>query len=907
MFLHSNPQRSWSEWSPLANMADDPAASLSLFTADEIRRVEELAFIRERRGRAHPYIECLVRKREVRLGNEERVRQLWLHRLVNDYGYPLSRIRVERVVPMGRSADRRADVVIMDADRPDSAYIIFEFKQPNERDGKEQLHSYTNATGAPLAAWSNGAKLTIWNRKDPNYFVPIPRLPSADQTIDDVWKDEWRISTLERIERDRERSGVQTNSLQTLILDMEDEVLANAGVDVFEEIFKLIFIKLYDEIQSSRDVERTLQFRNSNTPAQLSRAIHNLYDSARNAYPGVFEDDRINLSPEHLQVCVGSMETWKLFNANLDVIDNAFEYLVNKSSKGEKGQFFTPRWVVDMCVKMLDPQESESMIDTACGSSGFAIHTIFHVWRGIMQSLGRPERDVLTAVNKPEQCERYVRDNVFGIDFDEKCVRVSRCLNLIAGDGQSNILHLNTLDWARWGEHTRQPEWSDIYGVGWSRLRRIRHDYEEYNRFNFDVLLTNPPFAGKVGQGDVLSRYQLASLPNGRIRRDMARDALFIERNIDFLKPGGRMAIVLPLGRFNNDSSKSIREYIMERCRVLGVVSLDNNTFQPHTGTRTGVLFLQKWNDDKSRGALCPRSDSYNVFFAEQRKSSTNGSGTRQFVSQNGQLIRDSNRQYVVDHDLFNHEGLTRNGIAEAFQQFAAAEKLSFARGDAADGDPNPGYVVAFADVAAAGRWDPKFYRPEYTEILDRAVARAGAGVRLGDIAAYNRRGKQPHYVEDGDVDVIVSGSIREGWLDYDTFRKTSRAWYDANPTTHVQYGDVLTYTTGKYIGRTAIYLSRRPAVASNHVNILRIKDEDPTYIAFIMNSEIGRAQTMRFQGGGGQGELYSKDIAKFIIPIMPGEQKSAIIRTLSESDAARRRAVELMSGANDTLNALLE
>ena len=162
-----------------ANMTDDPTVSLSLFTADEIRRVEELAFTRERRGRARPYIECLVRKREVRLGREERVRQLWLHRLANDYGYPLSRIHVERVIPMGRSTDTRADIVIMDDDRPDAAYIVFEVKKPRERDGKEQLHSYTNATGAPLAAWSDGSKLTVWNRKDPNYFVPIPRLPSS--------------------------------------------------------------------------------------------------------------------------------------------------------------------------------------------------------------------------------------------------------------------------------------------------------------------------------------------------------------------------------------------------------------------------------------------------------------------------------------------------------------------------------------------------------------------------------------------------------------------------------------------------------------------------------------------------------------------------------------------------------
>ncbi len=142
----------------------------------------------------------------------------------------------------------------------------------------------------------------------------------------------------------------------------------------------------------------------------------------------------------------------------------------------------------------------------------------------------------------------------------------------------------------------------------------------------------------------------------------------------DLLKAGGRMAIVLPQGRFNNSSDKYIRDYIAERCRILAVVGLHQNVFKPHTGTKTSVLFVQKW-DEK----LCPKKDDYNIFFATMQKPSKDNSGDKIYVKEtDGALKLDSHGHLIVDHDLFNHEGLTQDGIAEAFAEFAKKEKLSF-------------------------------------------------------------------------------------------------------------------------------------------------------------------------------------------------------------------------------------
>jgi type I restriction enzyme M protein len=171
----------------------------------------------------------------------------------------------------------------------------------------------------------------------------------------------------------------------------------------------------------------------------------------------------------------------------------------------------------------------------------------------------------------------------------------------------------------------------------------------------------------------------LAHKTKGTLERAVGRDLLFVERNLDFLKPGGRMAIVLPQGRFNNSSDQRLREFIMERCRILAVIGLHPNTFKPHTGTKTSVLLIQKWNEDPRTGALCPKLDDYNVFFATQQVESVDSSGEKVYVrSADGSLKRDTHGHFIVAHDLYNHEGLTGDGIAEAFEEFARREGMSF-------------------------------------------------------------------------------------------------------------------------------------------------------------------------------------------------------------------------------------
>jgi type I restriction enzyme M protein len=335
---------------------------------------------------------------------------------------------------------------------------------------------------------------------------------------------------------------------------------------------------------------------------------------------------------------------------------------------------------------MLNPKEDETLINTAAGSAGFTVHAIFHVWKAILDDMGKDQSHLFTMEEKPQRCTDYVNKKVFAIDFDEKSVRVARCLNLIAGDGQTNVLHLNTLDWKKWDETIKDADWQATYGPGWHRMRRLRANNGDNRAFKFDVLMANPPFAGDIKQSDMLSPYELAHKNNGRLEGAVGRDLLFIERNLDFLRPGGRMAVVLPQGRFNTVSEQRVREFIAERCRILAVVGLHPNTFKPHTGTKTSVLFVQKWNDDPDAGSVCPKVDDYNIFFATQRKESKDTSGDKIYArSADGKLLRDPHGHWIVQHDLFSADihadcggGRTPNGVAEAFAEFAAKEQLSF-------------------------------------------------------------------------------------------------------------------------------------------------------------------------------------------------------------------------------------
>jgi len=559
----------------------DVKYGISLFTEEEIKYVDNLIIEQE----GNLLIKCQIKDRLRVARPEEIIRQLWIYRLLTDYGYPKERIDVERVVYFGSRDSGLADIVVLDKDLI-NPYIIFEVKRPQRTAGLEQLKSYCNAEGAPIGVWSNGNEIIRLHREEPNIFVEIPRIPKVTETLRDILTERWTLKWLE--EHDELKQGKTT--LKKILLDLEELVLGNAGVDPFEEIFKLIYAKLYDEWKGINDPSYQLEFFvGDRSPARVKEAISKLLEGAKREWGGVFEPtDRIELRDDHLKVCVSFLEKIKLFNSNLRIIDEAFEYLIPQVSKKKEGQFFTPRPVEDMVVKMLNPKVDEFVIDPACGSAGFLLHSVMWVAGGAIS--GKP---------LPDNARNFAQNKIYGIDFSKKAVKIAKAINLIVGDGKSHIYKDNSLAPYTWEDETK----SGLRG----RLLRFPNDPEKDKEnqskflfFDFDVLMTNPPFAGTIKEKDILKLYNLAE-KNGRWVNKIGRHILFLERSLQFIRPGGRMAIVLPQGLFNNTNAEYIRRFVIDEARILAVVGLHVNTFKPHTGTKTSVLFLKKYTDEEKK------------------------------------------------------------------------------------------------------------------------------------------------------------------------------------------------------------------------------------------------------------------------------------------------------------------
>ena len=642
--------------------------SLLLFTQKQIEEVEAAIFDRG----AKPYLKCLGSGRDRPAKPEEIVRQLWLKYILEELHYPKERIQVEKPVWFGSAvSDKAADIVILHRDDNEHPYIIFEVKKPKRKDGIQQLKSYCNADGAPIGVWSNGGEKVIFHREEPNIFIDIGSIPTVDQTLKDIIGEPWTIDRLIA-----ENRLIKENlTLKNIILDLENLVLANAkGIDdSFDEIFKLIYAKLYDEWAAVNisGRKRRLQFRiYGESAGELKTKISGLLRDAAKKWRGVFApNEEIKLSDSHLYVCVSFLQGIRLFNSNLDVIDEAFEYLVTEVAKGKKGQYFTPRHVIDMCVKMMNPKIDEYVIDPACGSAGFTVHTIFHVAGCKFSAEGLPREIV-----------EYAGHNIYGIDTSPRSVKISKAINLIVGDGKTNIYELNSLEPDKWDE-TGKAGFKDFLTT-FADPAKNDENQKLFRHLDFDLVLTNPPFAGNINEKDILRQYKLAE-KNGKTATNMGRDTLFIERCLDFLRPGGRMAIVLPQGRLNNSNDLPIRDFIFAKARLLAVVGLDVNTFKPHTGTKTSVIFLQKYTDDE----LADIKDSvakheaewkeyleldYPIFFAVSQKSGKDNSGESIYIidEETGKPAIDEHGQRIIDHDC--------DEIADAFIEFAKAQHFDF-------------------------------------------------------------------------------------------------------------------------------------------------------------------------------------------------------------------------------------
>ena len=524
------------------------------------------------------YIFCPVRNRAYKVNSkpEEKVRQWWLYRLKEVYGYPFNQIGVEVKVKVGSTeAKKAADIVVYQDMKKSRPRIFIEVKRPNRTDGIEQLKVYMNATGCRLGLWSNSTPPHA-------YLLRIePKEGAEEATWRELRNIPSRTEQLSDVDTPIARKELEpVTDFLGILSEAENYIKAHEGTNPFEEIFKLIFAKFYDERANLKNDDSAAKFRVGvfESPGEARERLEKLFNHAKTRWRGVFSDEEvIRLGDETLAFCVSALQKAYLLKSDADVLGAAFEVMINPGMKGDKGQYFTPRQVTRLCIDVLQPKDGETIFDPACGSGGFLITAMDHVYNQI-------ETDRDDANEIIENKKDYATECVFGMDFDPLIAKVAKAYMLIWGDGRSNIAVCDGLNQDNWNADTLSR--FTVKKAGKVYLRQ------------FDIIVTNPPFAGDISADDTLSKYELAHKPTktgGRKRvAKLSRDKLFIERCINMLKPGGRLGIVLPRGVLKNYNDEYVRRFILKHSHILGVVGLGGNMFKPFTNTKTCVLFIQK-------------------------------------------------------------------------------------------------------------------------------------------------------------------------------------------------------------------------------------------------------------------------------------------------------------------------
>lgn len=574
---------------------------------------------------------------------EEYVRQTIEKRLVNEHRYAPSQIRVEYTLRVGTNKPR-ADIVIWEKDAVEQTQntvkLIIECKREtvdarNAKDGIMQLQSYMSVcSNCEWGMWTNSVQKFVFRKyKDEagnTQFMEYNDIPSADGSLDDV----------NRPSRKSLRNAYDDNLLFVFKI-CHNHIYVNDGMQKqpsFFELLKVIFCKIEDE----RNIPKPLEFyttseERSNPDGQLTvkKRISQIFQRVKKRHGKIFDaNDEIKLTPRSLAYIVSELQGYSLLNTNVDIKGKAYEEIVGSNLRGDRGEFFTPRNVMKMVVEMINPRMDERVLDSSCGTGGFLVQAITHVVTQLetefsaSMGIGRKDWDSDTARVFQERISEMAATGFFGFDLNPDLVKATKMNMVMNNDGSGNILQTNSL--------LPPHEWSDEFKTQLAEALHIKkselrsHESLEF----FDVIVTNPPFGSKIPIKDenILKQFQLAHiwendrasgawLMTDRLQSSVPPEILFIERCTQFLRPGGRMGIVLPDSILGSPGLGYIREWLILNHRIVASIDLHVDTFQPHNGTQTSVLFLQKKTaEQKMEEERTGRMADYNIFMAMVEK-----------------------------------------------------------------------------------------------------------------------------------------------------------------------------------------------------------------------------------------------------------------------------------------------
>ena len=511
---------------------------------------------------------------------EGKIRISWIHRVITEYGYPVKHLSINVSAGIGRDAGKsntpvRADIVIYRDTNKMQPFIVIETKAENEKNGLEQAESYSRNLGAEFHVWSDG-KYSL--------FFKTARFAKLSESISDIpnWISDKPIAA--KISKNKKLPPFKDEEdLRKTISSCHDLILEKQGHDpakAFDEITKLLFLKLFDE----REVPKFYEFvvLVNEDPMDVAKRIRDLFSKSvkTSKYADLFFQKfqkkpqiHLDLDDRTIFSIVQKLQAYSLVNTTenihgADIKGTVFEKMVGRTFRGELAQFFTPREIVDFMIDVLSPAKEDVIFDPACGSGGFLIMCL----RKVKERL-RTEFPNLSQSDIEQQVKYFAENNLFGVDINERMIRVAKMNMTMHGDGHAGILHEN----------------------GLLTSDQIP-DYFRNKVKDCTIMVSNPPFAGRETDPSILSRFDTSTNRTGKTT-SVSKELLFIENLIKLSKPGTKIGLVIPSGCFNNPSYSyvKIRNLIKEKTKILSIIALPHDAFRISGANNEGnLLFLER-------------------------------------------------------------------------------------------------------------------------------------------------------------------------------------------------------------------------------------------------------------------------------------------------------------------------
>lgn len=764
------------------------------------------------------YILDYISNQELKATPEEiEAVQVFSKQLVEDYNYPKDHIQTRpqfrvKVRPSDTKKEYPIDIAIFKNEKKqeDDIYIIVECKKKTRRDGKTQLQDYLRFSKANLGVWFNGEERLFLRKVEKDgriEFEEIPNIPQYGQRIEDIGK--FRRKDLKPTHNLKATfKAIRNHLAANTVGATRDEVLA-------QQLINIIFCKIYDERFTEPDDIMTFRAGIDEETKDVKKRILDLFDKVKRKYKEVLDNsDTITLDANSVAYVVGELQNYCLIEAERDIIADAFETFIGHALKGGQGQFFTPRNVVKMMVDILDPDDEDLIIDPACGSGGFLIEALRHVWKKLDAEGGKYHWN---KSNLQEEKMEVALNKIRGIDKDYFLSKVAKAYMAIIGDGKSGIFNEDSLE---------KPE-------NWQDKTRLKVDMGK-----FSVLLTNPPFGSKIPvrgeeklkQFEFGYKWKYSKDSNKWIKTEKLKEqeepqVLFIERCMSFLKEGGRMAMVLPSGILGNEQEAYLRQYIQEKGNLFAIVELPFETFSPNVSINTSVLFIQKGKSDKKDIFI-----SINEHCGHNKKGRSTEKDDLPLVAEFYKNKRSNENNFFIKSSTLEDNFVAKRYLKKYIDNLERIDKSKYS-------------VADFGDI----------------------IASVHNGANIDDASIYVEK-------EQGIPYILVRSITKEG-INFENLKyikKSLESDRDVMKNTVNENSIVMTRA-----GNSGIASNIPPdligGIASGFlINIKIKKNINPYYVVSFLNSEYGQMQLERISSGSILKSIRSSDLKKIKIVLPP-------------------------------------